>query len=161
MPQPPTIPLIAHEDVRAIPALTQRPFQSAAAGAGATFIWEYDLAVRITDAIQFISALVAPTNSTTIAGGGVGPQTTPQPAIGPLLDAMVFCTGAGGGTLLIEFAVDANPCLYRPMSSGTVVPASTLVNVSGLRVTGSFVRGTFTNVTAGAVVEFGLYIRNT
>jgi len=160
MPQPPTIPILAHENVRTIPALTQRVFQSAAAGAASTFIWEFDLGLRITDANQFISALVAPANSTTTAGGGAGPQTTPQPAIGPFLDALVFTSGAGGGSLLVEYSVCASPCNYRAISS-TVVGTGVAVNISGLRVTGRFVRLTFTNVTAGSTIEAGYYIRNT
>jgi hypothetical protein len=160
MPQPPNLPLIAHENVRAIPALSQRTFQVAAADALQTFIWEFDLAARITDPNQFLSALAAPAGSTTIAGGGAGPQTTPQPAIGPLMDALAFTSGAGGGTLLVEYAVDANPCRYRQIAN-SAVPAGIATNISGLRVTGRFVRITFTNVTAAATVEVGYYIRNT
>jgi hypothetical protein len=163
MPQPPTTPILAHENVRLIPALSQHVFQSAAAGAGATFIWEFDLGSRITDANQFLSGLVtpvAPANSSTLAGGGAGPQTTPQPAIGPLIDAFAFASGAGGGTLTVEYAADASPCLYRVMSI-TVVPSGVGTNISGLRGTARFVRFTFTNVTAGATIEAGFYIRNT
>ena len=159
MPQPPTIPIIAKENVRIIPGLTQRTFQSAAAGAASTFIWEFDLAARITDFNQFINANPAPTNSTTIAGGGAGPQTTPQPALGPFLDALAFTSGAGGGSLLVEYAVDGNPCLYRAIAN-SAVPAGVATNISGLRVTGRFVRITFTNVTAAATIEAGYYIRN-
>jgi hypothetical protein len=163
MPQPPTTPFLAHENVRFLPSLTQKVFNNQAAGAAATFVWEFDLAARITDAAQFFSGLitpVAPSNSSTTAGGGAGPQVTPQPAIGPFLDAFVFTSGAGGGSLLVEYAVDANPCLYRSVSN-TVVAASTGTNLSGLRVTGRFVRLTFTNVTAASVIEVGYYIRNT
>ncbi len=164
MPQPPTIPIIPKENVRIVPALSQRTFQSAAAGAGATFIWEWDLGARITDPNQFISvpppaANAAPANSTTTVAGGAGPQTTPEPAIGPFLDAVAFCTGAGGGSITVEYAVDSTPCNYRTMAV-TIVPQNTLTNLSGLRVTGRFVRVTFTNVTAAATIEFGSYIRN-
>jgi hypothetical protein len=159
MPQPPTLPVIAKELIRVVPSLSQNTVQNAAAGAGAVFVWEWDLALRLTDTGQFISALAAPANSTTTAGGGAGPQTTPQPAFGPFLDAVAFCTGAGGGTITVEYAVDASPCNYRTMAV-TIVPQNTLTNLSGLRVTGRFVRITFTNVTAAAVIEFGSYIRN-
>lgn len=160
MPQPPIIPILAHENVRIIPALSQRVFQNPAAGAASTFVWEFDLAARITDPNQFIGVGVAPANSSTTAGGGAGPQVTPQPAIGPFLDALAFTTGAGGGTLLVEYAVDATPCNYRTISN-TAVPASTAINISGLRVTGRFVRITFTNITAAATIEAGYYVRNT
>ena len=159
MPQPPTVPIIAHENVRLITALAQKTFQSAAAGANSTFIWEYDLGARLTDFNQFLNANVAPANSTTTVAGGAGPQVTPQPAIGPFADAFVFTSGAGGGTLQLEYAADANPCNYRAMSN-TVVNAGIAANISGLRVTGRFVRFTFTNVTNGATVEVGFYIRN-
>lgn len=163
MAQPPTIPVLAHENIRLIPALSQRVFQDAAAGAGETFVWEFDLAARITDPAQFINGvatLAAPANSSCTVVGGGGPQVTPQPAIGPFLDALCFTTGAGGGSLLVEYSVDASPFDYRSISN-TVVGASTAVNIAGLRVTGRFVRLTFTNVTAAADVEAGYYIRNT
>lgn len=160
MPQPPLIPIIAHENVRFLPSLSQKTFQSAAAGAAATFIWEFDLALRITDPNQFLNANIAPANSTTIAGGGPGTQTTPQPAIGPFADVGVVTSGAGGGQIKTEIAVDASPCNYQIMSI-VAIPASTFGNISGLRVTGRFVRFTFTNISAGAVVEVGFFIRNT
>jgi hypothetical protein len=159
MPQPPTLPVIPYELVTIRPSLSQRTFQSAAAGAASTFIWEWDLALRLTDTGQFVSALAAPANSTCTVLGGAGPQTTPQPAFGPFLDAVAFTSGAGGGTITVEYAVDASPCNYRTMAI-TIVPANTLTNLSGLRVTGRFVRITFTNVTAAATIEFGSYIRN-
>jgi hypothetical protein len=160
MPQPPVIPYIAHENVRILPSLTERMFQSAAAGAGQTFIWEFDLGARITDPNQFANQNPAPANTTCTVGGGAGPQVTPQIAIGPFLDALVFTSGAGGGSLLVEYAADTNPFLYRSISN-TVTGAGVATNLSGLRVTGRFVRLTFTNVTAGSVVEGGYYIRNT
>lgn len=159
MAQPPTVPILAHEDVRLITGLTQRTFQSAAAGAASTFVWEYDLAARLTDFNQFLTQLVAPANSSCIAIGGAGPQVTPQPAIGPFADAFAFTGGAGGGTLQLEYAADASPCNYRAMSN-TVVVAGIATNISGLRVTARFVRFTFTNITAGAPIEVGFYIRN-
>jgi len=159
MPQPPTLPVIAKELVRIVPALSQRTFNDQAAGAGETFVWEWDLALRLTDTGQFINANPAPANSTTTAGGGAGPQTTPQPAFGPYLDAAAFCDGAGGATITIEYAIDANPFNYRTIAV-TVVPQNVFTNISGLRVTARFVRVTVTNVTAASVLEAGSYIRN-
>lgn len=162
MAQPPALPVIAKELTRIVPSLSQNTRQDAAADAGETYVWEWDLALRLTDPNQFVAGtatLAGPANSSTTAMGGAGPQTTPQPAFGPFLDAVAFCSGAGGGTITVEYAVDASPCNYRTMAV-TIVPTNTLTNLSGLRVTGRFVRITFTNVTAAAVVEFGSYIRN-
>ena len=159
MPQPPTIPIIAKENVRIIPGLSQRTFQAAAADAGQVFRWEWDLAARITDFNQFISALAGPANSSTTVMGGAGPQTTPQPALGPFMDAAAFCTGLGGATITVEFAIDASLCNYRTVAI-TIVPQNVFTNIAQLRVTGRFVRITLTNVTAAATIEFGSYIRN-
>jgi len=162
MPQPPTIPVIAKEFVRIIPALSQRTFQSAAEGAGATRVWEWDLGLRITDSNQFQGVVIfAPANSATTGAGvaGAGPQVVPQPALGPFLDAGAFCSGAGGATITVEFAIDSSPCNYRTMAV-TIVPQNVFTNISGLRVTSRFARVTFTNVTAAATIEFGSYIRN-
>lgn len=159
MPQPPTLPVIAKELVRICPSLSQNTVRDAAAGAGEVFVWEWDLALRLTDTGQFIGALPAPANSTTIAGGGAGPQATPQPAFGPFLDVIAFCTGAGGASITVEISVDASPFSYRTQAI-TIVPQNVLTNIAQLRITGRFVRITLTNVTAAAVVEFGSYIRN-
>lgn len=162
MPQPPDTAILAHEDVRVIPGLAQHVFFDAAAGALETYIWEFDQAARVTDFNQFLSGLptpAAPANSTTTIAGGAGPQTTPQPALGIFLDALAFTSGVGGALLTVEYAVDASPCSYRTFAV-TIVPASTLTNISGLRVTGRFVRCTLQNITVGATVEFGIYIRN-
>jgi hypothetical protein len=161
MAQPPTTPLLAHENVRMIPALTQKTFCDLASVNQHIFIWEFDLAARITDPGQLLNANAAPTGSSTIAGGGAGPQTTPQPAIGPLADVFIFTNSSGGGTLRIRYAADANPCSYYPMYTATV-PTLTPTNVSGLRVTGRFIEFFFQAAAAAAcVVECGFYIRNT
>lgn len=159
MPQPPTNPVLAHENTRNIPSLSQKTFFNAAAGAVSFFDWEFDLGSRVTDANQFISALAAPVGGATIAGGGAGPQTTPQPAIGPWLDWVVFTNGAGGGQMTVQYAADASPCNYINIFDNAI-PASVLTNASGLRVTGRFVRLIFRNNTAGARVEVGFYIRS-
>jgi len=162
MPQPPTTPVIAKENVRIVPALAQRTFQSAAEGAGATRVWEWDLGTRITDANEFTGvAIFAPANTATTGAGvaGAGPQVVPQPAFGPFLDAGAFCSGAGGATITVEYAIDSSPFNYRTVAV-TIVPQNVFTNISGLRVTGRFVRVTFTNVTAAALIEFGSYIRN-
>lgn len=162
MPQPPTIPVLAHENVRAIPSLSQKTFFVAAAAANQPFIWEFDLAARITDPNQFLNSSVAPANSNTIAGGGAGlggGQTTPQPAMGPFADVFILTTGAGGGSVGIDYAVDASPCSYYNLFTGGF-PAFVPTEVTGLRVTARFVRFTVNNATAAATIEIGFYIRN-
>lgn len=159
MAQPPTTPILAHENTRNIPSLTQKTFQDPASPAAQFYGWEFDLGLGITDASQFISQLAAPIGGSTIAGGGPGPQTTPQPAVGPWLDVVVFTTGAGGGNLLIQYAADASPCTYQNIFLNAI-PGGQITNASGLRVTGRFVRVLFQNLSAGATVECGFYIRS-
>lgn len=159
MSQPPTTPILTHEPVRVVPSMAQKTFRSAAAGAGATNVWEFDLGARVTDPNQFISTLAFPANSSTTNAGGAGPQVSPQIAIGAFLDVFAFTSGAGGGTVLIEEAADASPCLYRTVDT-VPVAAGVEGGVQGYRVTGRFVRITFTNVTAGSTVEVGYYLRS-
>lgn len=135
----------AREITRAEPFCAQRTFVNAALGNGATMVAEFDLATRVTDPNQFIVG-AAPSAGTIV------------PAIGPFFDALAF--SAGAGTILIEFAVDLG-CSYRSIAL-TAVPAATATNISGLRVTGRFVRATYTNTSGGAAnTEFGAYIRST
>jgi hypothetical protein len=157
MPQPPTTPVLAHEDVRVIPSLSMKTFNVVGLAGGIT-TWEFDLAARISDSNQFLNANPAPANTRCTAGGGVGPQITPQPALGPLADAMVLVNG-GNATLSMLFAVDANPCLYYQFFGG-VVNSGIPANINGLRITGRFVMFMFTNVTLGATIELGFYVRN-
>lgn len=159
MSQPPSAPILAHENTRNIPSLSQKTLQSASAGAGEFFGWEFDLALGITDASQFITNAAAPIGGGTIAGGGPGPQTTPQAAVGPWADVVVFTSGAGGGILLIQYAADASPCTYQNIFLNNI-PGAQITNASGLRVTGRFVRFLFQNLTAASVVECGFYIRS-
>jgi len=150
MPQPPGRPIISRELVRVIPFAAQRTFRDAAGGAGETYIAAFDIGLVVTDVNQFIGSVENP---------ALNPSADPtQFAVGPFLDALAFTTGAGGGSILVEYAVDYT-CTYRAIAT-TAVPASTATNISGLRITGRFVRCTLTNVTAAAVVEFGVYIRS-
>src|SRR5215813_6388724 len=134
---PLSAPYITRELVRPLPSAAQFENVNAALGNGATIQVAYDVALVVTDRNQL--------------GGGAAPGTpTPRFAIGPLLDVVVFSSGIG--TLLIEYGVAGGS--YRQLSS-TAVPASTLVNISGLRITARFVRITFTNTSGGAAaVEF-------
>lgn len=136
-------PYITRELVRPLPSSAQSETVNAALGNGATIQVAFDVALVVTDRNQL--------------GVGAAPGTpTPRIAIGPLCDVVVFSSGVG--TLIIEYGVAGGS--YRQLSS-TGVPASTLVNISGLRVTARFVRVTFTNTSGGnAAVEFGAYIRS-
>jgi hypothetical protein len=149
MGQPVTTPTISRELVRFIPFAAQKTFRNAALGAGATMVWEFDVGLGITDRNQFLSAATAPTNST----------SAPQLAVGPNLDAAAFSV-AQPGTILVEYAIDVT-CAYRVVNT-SIVPAAAFTNISGLRITGRFVRVTYTNTGGGASeTEFGIYIRST
>ena len=152
-------PIIAHENIRAIPSLSQKTFREAASLG--PFIWEFDLGLLITDPSQFISAAAFPLGTNTTAGGGPGPQTTPQPAIGPLCDVFVLHGSVGGALLQLSYAADASPCNYIAFYT-SLVPVLTLTNVAGLRVTGRFLKCSLTIIGGVASsVELGFYVRNT
>lgn len=146
MAQPASL-YLSRQLVRSHPFASQRTFRNTNMGAAATMVAAFDVGLGVTDQNQFLTPATLPSGDTTL------------PAVGPFLDALVFCTGAGGGNILVEMAVDYT-CSYRQIAT-TGVASSVGVNISGLRITGRFVRVTFTNVTAGATVEFGVYVRST
>jgi hypothetical protein len=144
MAQPPTTPFLARQLVRTIPFAAQFTAKNPSLANNGTIVAEFDVAIHSTDANSFLT--------------GAFPGGTPIPATGQNLDALVF-TVNGAGTLLVEFAVDLS-CTYRAISN-SVVPAATATNISGLRITGRFVRITFTNTSGGpSSVEFGAYVRS-
>lgn len=143
MPQPPITPFLSRQLVRTIPFAAQFTARNAAFANAATQVAAFDIALHVTDPNSFLV--------------GANPSADPTVvAIGPNLDVLVF--SVGGGTLLVEFAVDAT-CAYRQISN-SVVPASTATNVSGLRITGRFCRVTFTATAGPALLEFGAYVRS-
>lgn len=145
MAQPPTTPFQARQLVRSVPFAAQVASRQAALANAGTIIAVFDVALKSTDANQLLTGALPDVVNPII------------PAVGPNLDVLVF--SAGAGTLLVEFAVDVS-CSFRQISN-SVVPASTATNISGLRVTGRFVRVTFTNTSGGAaLVEFGAYMRS-
>lgn len=146
MAQPPTTPIISRELVRFIPFAAQRPFRSASLAGAGTFVAEFDVGLTVTDRNQFLT-------------GSFPGVANPPIAVGPLLDALAFTAGANGGTMLVEFAVDLS-CAYRAIAN-TVVPSATPTNISGLRITGRFVRVTFTQGAGAGLAEFGAYVRST
>lgn len=153
MAQPASL-YLSRQLVRVMPFAAQQTFFAPAnAAAGAVFQAAFDVGLVVTDLNQFLTPATLP-----VGAGALGAATTPIQAVGPFLDAVVFCTGLGGGTLIVEYAVDYL-CTYRQLTS-TGVPQNTLVNLSGLRITGRFVRCGFVNVTLNATVEFGTYVRS-
>lgn len=145
MAQPPTTPVLARELVRVIPFAAQKTFAQVVANAG-TLSAEFDVAAAVTDSNQFLS-------------GGFPGAANPPHAVGPYLDALVFSPVAG--TLLVEYAVDLG-CLYRSIANSGVA-AGVASNISGLRITGRFVRLTYTNTSgagSGTNVELGIYVRS-
>lgn len=146
MPQPPTTPIIAHDAVRAIPIAAQRTELTAALANGASLVAEWDVAKRITDPNQLLAGA--------FPGGGAAPAL----AIGPNLDALWFSDQAG--LVTVAFAVDQGGA-YRNLFQ-SIVAANVPGNISGLRITGRFVRVTYLNNSGvAALVEFGVYVRST
>lgn len=150
MPQPPSSPLLSRELVRILPFAAQRTFRNVALGAGATMIAAFDIGLPVTDVNQFIGAVENP---------ALNPSAdATQFAVGPFLDALAF-TVTTAGSLLVEYAVDYT-CTYRAIAT-SVVPLGVTTNISGLRITGRFVRVTYTNTGGVAsLVEFGVYVRS-
>jgi hypothetical protein len=145
MPQPPSTPVISRELVRVIPFAAEKTFAAVVANLG-TMVAEFDVGASVTDVNQFIV-------------GSFPGVSNPQRAVGPWLDALIFSPVAG--TLLVEFAVDTGTA-YRSIATSAVA-ASVASNISGLRITGRFVRVTFTNTSGGGSVinvEFGIYVRS-
>jgi len=158
MPQPPTTPVQARELIRAVPFCAQRTFAALVlqpnGAPGDRVAVQWDVASGRTDAGQLLAGA--------FPDGSAGiPQAT-----GPFLDAAVFSTATTPGDpalLTVEYAIDRG-CAYHLVTPGTAVPDLTFVNISGLRITGRFVRVTLINQTATALhtltVEFGVYVRS-
>lgn len=145
MPQPPSTPVISRELVRFISFAAQKTFAAVVANAG-TLSAEFDAGASVTDVNQFLA-------------GGFPGVANPQRAVGPWLDALIFSPVAG--TILVEFAVDTGTAYHAIATSA--VGAGVASNISGLRITGRFVRVTYTNTSGGGSgtnVEFGVYIRS-
>jgi hypothetical protein len=158
MPQPPTTPVQARGLIRSVPFCAQITYANLTIAPGGSRPVEFDVAAGITDVNQLLTGAYPSVGGVPIAH-----------ATGPFLDAAVFSTAntAGdAGLLTVEYAIDRG-CAYHLVTPGTAVPDLTFVNISGLRITGRFVRVTLSNPSAGAhpahdlVVEFGVYIRST
>ena len=146
MAQPPTTTYLAHETVKVLPFAAQKTFRNAALAAAGTLVVEFDVSEKVVDPNTFLGGAFP-------GAGGIAPQV----AIGPYLDALSFSDQAG--QINVDYAVDQS-CAYRNLFI-VVVAANVPVNISGLRITGRFVRITYTNTAAvAALVEHGVYVRS-
>ena len=148
MAQPPTQPTQSRQLVRSVPFITPRTFLGALAAPGSSVSAEFDTIGGFADPNLFNNVLAYP-----------GTNVPKIHAVGPFLDAAVF---ADGITLLrVEYSVDRG-CAYHAVAPDTTVPANTFINISGLRITGRFVKVSLINgANAGVVnVEFGVYVRS-
>jgi hypothetical protein len=156
MPQPPTTPVQARELTRVVPFCAQRTFANLELQPAVSQSVEFDVAEGITDVSQLLAG----------AYPGAGGVRIPH-ATGPFLDAAVWIeanTPGEAALLTVEYAIDRG-CPYCLVTLGTAVPDQTFVNISGLRITGRFVRVTLLNNNAAGAnhhidVDFGVYVRS-
>jgi hypothetical protein len=162
MPQPPITAVQARELVRAVPFCAQRTFAAVALAAPVgpvtqSIIVEWDVSEGITDVGQLLTGDYP----------GILGVAAPLPhATGPWLDAAMWSEdltdGTNAGLVTVEYAIDRG-CAFRQVAAGTAVPSGIFVNISGLRITGRFVRVMFTNPvpnTHELTVDFGVYVRS-
>lgn len=146
MAQPPTSAVMARELVRSVPFITPFVYIDTLA-AGGTVSAEFDTVGGFADPNLYKQT-----------GAYPGTNTAKIHAIGPWLDAAVYANLAA--SLLVEYSIDRGDA-YHYIAPATAIPVQTLINISGLRITGRFVRLTLTN-TGGApnAVSFGVYVRS-
>lgn len=88
---------------------------------------------------------------------GVSPSPNAIVAVGPFLDAFLFADQPL--TLAVFYALNGGT--FRQVSN-TLVGLSTFANISGLRITGHFVRVQLSNASGSlANIEFGAFVRST
>ncbi len=148
MAQPPVRPVMARELTRSVPFITPRTFNGVLGFPG-TVSAEFDCLEGFADPNLFNNV-----------GAYPGTNTPKIHAVGPWLDAALFSDQAC--LIRVEYSVDRG-CAYRQAVPDTAVAASSFSNLSGLRITGRFVRISLINNSgaANANVEFGVYIRST
>lgn len=147
MAQPPTTPIMARELVRAVPFVTP-------------YIYIGNIAPSASVSAEFDTvAGFADPNLYNSVGAYPGTNAPKVHAVGPYLDAGVYASLAT--SLLVEYAVDRGAS-YRAFGQVSTITQQTFTNISGLRITGRFVRVTLTNLSAVAAVavEFGVYVRS-
>ena len=147
MAQPPTRPVMARLLSRSVPFVCVRTFNGVLGGGGGVVGAEFDTLENFADPNQFNTVAAFPSG------------VPAAHAVGPFLDAAVFCDVAT--VLRVELAVDRG-CGYRLAAPDTAVGASVFANIAGFRITGRFVRVQLFNNTAGAstITEFGIYVRS-
>lgn len=164
--------IMARQLVRSVPFITPRTFNGALgawpdnAGAGpASFVSaEFDTVDGFADPALYNTV-----------GAFPGVNSAKARAVGPWLDALVW--NDQPVIMRVEYAVD-RACAYHVVAPDTAVSASTTTtdadgtrttatNISGLRVTGRFIKVTLFNNSANvagthplANVEFGIYVRS-
>jgi hypothetical protein len=165
MAQPPVSPVMARGLSRVIPFVTPRTFLANGTAeypslpAAGSVSAEFDTLYGFAEPSLFNNALAYP-----------GVNTPKLHAIGPYLDCLAWSDFAAGGhaagftaTILVEYATDRG-AQYRYPIAPIFLTNGQVANLSGLRITGRFVRVTLANVTSGAAVainlEFGVYIRS-
>jgi len=146
MAQPPSQPLMPREVVRSIPFVSCRTFLGVL-GAGGTVAAEFDTLSGFADSNQYNNVLAYP-----------GTDTPKPHAVGPLLDAAVYADQ--NVSIQVFYSIDRG-CAYRFVAPPSAIAALTFGNISGLRITGRFVRVALVNTSAvDANVEFGVYVRS-
>lgn len=147
MSQPPTQPLMPREVVRAHPWVSCRTFLGTLGTPGGTVTAEFDTLFGYADSNQFNNVLAYP-----------GTDAPKQHAVGPYLDAAVFADQTT--EIEVSYSVDRG-CQYHVVATPSAIAANTFGNISGLRITGRFVRVRLRNTSvAVANVEFGVYVRS-
>jgi len=147
MAQPPTVPIMARELTRAVPFVTPQTFIGDVVPAGNHF-FEFDTLLGFADPNLFDQVSAFPgTNAPKLA------------AVGPWLDAAVF--GDQNTSLRVEYAIDRGDT-YHAVIPDTNILANQFQNISGLRITGRFVKVTVFNlsVVAHLNLSFGAYVRS-
>jgi hypothetical protein len=155
MAQPATL-FLTRELTRTIPFTSQKTFNVATLPASNTLGVAFDVGIRTTDRNQLIGGAGGAAPSVAFVTNQFAPILTQQ-AIGTVVDVLAFSTGIG--SITVFFAVDST-CVYRALPT-VAVPASTLTNISDLRVTGRYCLVVFTNTSGGnSLTEFGAYTRS-
>ena len=152
MAQPPILQTQSRQLVRSVPFVTPNTFvEVVLASPGDAAAAEFDTLEGFADVNLYNSVGAYP--------NGAAPATPVLHAVGPWLDAAVYATGLT--VLRVEYAIDRG-CAYHQATPDTAILATTFANISGLRITGRFVRvSLINNALAGAVtIEFGVYVRS-
>jgi hypothetical protein len=159
MSQPPSTPYIPRKLVRSVPFEAQQTFNCDGSGnpgclpvlpSGDSLTAVFDVGLKVTDPNQFLGSVV---NS---PAANPGALSIPF-AIGNIVDAL--WTTSVAGSVDVAYAVDYW-CPWRSIVTIGTVPGIT-DNISGLRVTGRFVKVVLTNTSLAVMTtDFGVYVRS-